>query len=202
MSNFTGRAALLAGTAYGSGKYHAFGGNFQIAAGNVGVAATVRLWGTPVRRSVKIASLISRLTTAGAGGFFQVAIYKADQQTNDPTGAPIYTSGSISTAAAGIVAAVVNQTLDPGYYWIGTQVDAAGAASIFVGSVSVEPGIMQDAGVRTNVNFLTNLGSVQGYSKAAPGGYGNWPVLTGNSNTDGLAEVFNQSIPIWGALVA
>jgi hypothetical protein len=203
MSNFTGRAALVPGAPYGSGKLYAFDGVYQIGAGNNGVAATVRMWGASIRRSVKIASLISRLTAAAAGGLFQVAIYRSDALTGDPTGPPIYTSASQSTAGAGIVAvAGVNKTLDPGFYWFATQVDATGAPATFVGSISVEPGAMQQGGVRTTANFLTNLGSFQGWSIAAPGGYGNWPTLTGNSNTDGLAEVFNQSIPIWGMLTA
>jgi hypothetical protein len=74
---------------------------------------------------VTIAALGAKITTIGAAGNFQVAVYAADATTGLPTGAPLAATGNISTgslfAASTTLASPV--LFPAGYYWFAEMAD-------------------------------------------------------------------------------
>lgn len=84
---------------------------------------SVRLLPFYVPSRLKIDRIGLRITTLAAGGNVRCGIYRHDAALGVPTGAPLCDSGSMSTASTGLVAATVDATLEPGWYWQGVIAD-------------------------------------------------------------------------------
>lgn len=194
---FTGRAAAPAAPPYASGRYYIADGLGRVTAGTAVTAATI-YW-TPgfIRRPVTIASLLARLTTLAAGGNVQFSLYAADPVTGYPTGAPLFTSASQSTAAAGVIEVAAALTLSPGLYWFALQCD--NSTAVFSTCDNGGFGYWVNIGTVATNNMLGVGSAVMGLSKA--GVFGTWPALTGNAANDGLAEQVNKP-PSWAFKVA
>jgi hypothetical protein len=170
------------------------------AAGAAGVSGTIRLTPGFIRAPVTIAALVSRITTLAAGGNMQYALYAADPVTNKPTGAPLFTSGSLSTAASGLNETGAALTLKRGVYWFGVQADASGAAAVLTGISPTSTGFTSLIGQPAASNLVQGGANIIGYIKA--GVYATWPQLTGNAATDGLTAVTASGCALWAFKVA
>lgn len=172
---------------YASGRYHAFEGESSVGNGSAAAAGTLRLVPYNVRRSVVAASLLVRVSTAAAGGNFQLLVYDSDPATNDPTGAPIYQSANQSTASvASIEISGVNLTLNPGkVYWIGVQVDTSGATAAFTMHSTANAVMTRLAGQTTAAN-AASVSQLTCITKT--GTFNSPPTLTGNRTTDSFTE--------------
>lgn len=169
---------------YGSGKYYYPDGRATAIAGIAAAAGTVRFLPGRIRKAVTISALCATITTAAAGGLFQVSVYAADPANGNPTGAPLVTIGSQSTTATGVIEAAASLTLQPALYWFAVQVDTTGAATVFLG-LSGGSGFQTDAGSATS----TGLGTAAPIAAMAKTGtFGTWPTLTGNLTTDSIVQ--------------
>lgn len=171
---------------YASGRYHAFEGATVVGNGSAAAAGTLRLVPYNVRRSVVAASLLVRVSTAAAGGNFQLLVYDSNPATNDPTGAPLYQSANQSTASvASIEISGVNLTLNPGkVYWIGVQVDTSGATAAFTMHSTANAVMTRLAGQTTMANAVAS----QLTCITKTGTFNSPPTLTGNRTTDSFTE--------------
>ncbi|HEY1605630.1 MAG TPA: hypothetical protein VGF77_08515 [Allosphingosinicella sp.] len=177
---------------YSSGRYYLpdRSPNLPNAAGAVGVSGTLYMMPGSLRKAATIASFVANITTLAAGGNFQIAIYAADATTGLPTGAPLYTSASASTAATGAIETSTGATLAAGDYWFCLQRD--NATVIFRSFVTTSLAPVQLVGASTG---LLALGAgAAGWTKT--GTFGTWPTLTGNQTTDGLTLATTAIVPM------
>jgi hypothetical protein len=186
-----------AASPYVSGAFHVPDGWERLATGAAAAAGTIRMVPGYVRRSVTFADLLARISTLSASGNFQLSVYAADPTSNWPTGAPLYTSGSQSTAATGVIdIASVNLAVAAGLYWFGVQADTNGASVAFIAPEAATTGLQRLVGAPTSVNILSSASNPIGVQKT--GTFGTWPTFTGNFTNDG----WTQSTTGVGAAVA
>jgi hypothetical protein len=180
---------------YASGYYYTPDGIYLTTAGATMVIGTIYLTPGYIRHAVTISALVTRITTLGTGNA-QISIYASNATTGDPTGAPLFTSTSQSTGAAGIIQVATSQTIGPGMYWVGLQVDNTTVIFETVGPQSI--GMQNISGLAASTNLITGSNAV-GLTKT--GTFGTWPTLTGNRSTDSLAEITSRP-PAWAFRVA
>lgn len=180
--------ALMGRPVYGAGKVYAPEGILSTGAGTNTASAVVRLHPGGIRRPVTVDQLSLELTAGAiAGGFFQIAIYKAHPVTGDPTGDPVYVSANQSTAAGGVLdIAVAALRLGAGEYWWGVMVDATAGGVAFRSPTDGWLAFANRAGCATSAQAVAAASTVI-LTKAAAG-YGVWPTFTGNRTNDGLAH--------------
>jgi hypothetical protein len=182
---------------YASGSWHVPEGFERLAGGAAAAAGTIRLVPGGIRKAVTIADLAVRINTTSASGNFQLSVYGADPSTNMPTGAPLYTSASQSTASAGLIdIASVNLALAISLYWFGVQADTNGASVAFIAPDVSTVFLQRLVGAPSSANILANAANAIGLAKT--GTFGTWPTFTGNFTNDG----FTQSTTGVGAAVA
>lgn len=159
---------------------------------------SIRLGAFRVKRSITISDLCVRITTLSAGGNVQLAIYASDPTTQMPTGTALCTTGSITTAATGLVSATISGSgvLVPGLYWFAVNSDNAVAvlAGYFNG-IAVETSLI---GTTTLAN-LSSAANVYSLSYTTPQTFGTWGSLTSASFTEapgtpGAALAFKVSV--------
>lgn len=164
------------------------------ATGTAPGASSMRMYPVRVRRAVTITDLALKVLTAAASGNVQVAIYAADAATLAPTGAPLFSSASQSTASTGVVGpSSVATTLAPGIYWFATNSDASAATAAYTSRGAGNTGQVELVGATTAANALNSGSVTNGYAKSQT--FGTWPTLTGNYTTDSLTEVTTATIP-------
>lgn len=183
---------------YGSGKYYYPEGRALTTANIAAAAGTIRFTPGRIRKAVTINALLATITTAAAGGLFQVSVYASDPANGNPTGAPLVTIGSQSTTATGVIETATSLTLQPGPYWWAVQVDTTGAATAFLG-LSGPWSFQSDAGSAT-ANGLGSAAPISAMSKT--GTFGTWPTLTGNLTTDSITQGSSGNAAIIGFKVA
>jgi hypothetical protein len=192
MSGFTSSAPA---TPYVSGEYFHPECIGVSANGAASANGTIRFTPGFIRTPVTISALVARITTLAAGGNIQYALYAADPVTNKPTGAPLFTSASLSTAAAAAMEAAAALTLKRGVYWFGVQADASGAAAVLAGVGATSTGFTALVGQPSSANLVQPANNIIGYIKT--GVFGTWPTLTGNAATDSLTAVAGGGCAIW-----
>lgn len=110
---------------YGANRWYPFING--IASPGLGVVSRAHFSPFTVRQVVTLSDMGVLLTTASAGGAFQLAIYDGDQAAPIPTGLPLaYTSNTLSTTSAAIVSGALNTNIQlvPGHiYWTGLACD-------------------------------------------------------------------------------
>ena len=89
----------------------------DLGAGTALSSTNMRLLPFYVPARLRIDRIGLRITTLAAAGNVRCGIYRHDATLGVPTGAPLCDSGSLSTASAGLVAATVDTTMEPGWYW-------------------------------------------------------------------------------------
>lgn len=195
-SNIGISSTAMPTTPYVSGQYHLPDGISRVSAGGAAAAGTIRMVPGVIHRKVTIADLLARISTLSASGNFQLSVYAADPVTNCPTGTPLYTSASQSTAATGIIdIASVNLTLNPGLYWFAVQADTNGASVVFI---APDPATVFFEQIVGSPNSSGILGTTNNCVFQKTGTFGTWPTLTGNQTTDSLTASTSSS----GAAVA
>lgn len=125
-------------------------------------------------------------STVVAGSNCQLAIYATDPVTGEATGAPIWNSGNLSTATAGVAQTItgLNFRLPKGRYWFAYMTSAAVTmvgrtpaqyrAGGFGDGWTLRGGVTADSfrwGPGTDVRYRTIT-------------FGTWPTLTGVKATD------------------
>lgn len=182
--------------AYASGRYYTPDGLILTAAGTTLAVGSIYLTPGYIRRPVTISSLITRITTLGAGNV-QISLYASDPVSGDPTGAPLFTSASQSTGATGIVEVATSQKLLPGLYYLAIQAD--NTVVVFQSISASTLGFETVSGLATSGSMI-GTANIIGFTKT--GTFGTWPTLTGSRATDALAETTSPRCPAWGFKVA
>jgi hypothetical protein len=169
-------AGLLFAVPYVSGRYYHIV-DAQIGNGGANAHNSMRFTPFIVRRSVTLQRLGIRIVT-GAAGNMQLAIYASNDSR--PSGAPLASTPSMSTASATIVESTFsggNVTLQPGLYFIGANTD--NASTVYQSYIIGE----------TFVNFLmggTSAAQTTGAFNTAVALYfisqtfGTWPTIPTN----------------------
>lgn len=191
-----GSAAQPAAAPYTSGRYYTPDGILTVTAGSAVTSGTIYMAAGYIRRPVTISALVHRITTLVAGGNVQVSLYASDPTSGYPTGAPLFTSASQATTAAGPIEVAVSQTLAPGRYWLALQFN--NSTNVFETIASNNVGYSNIIGLTATANLIAAT-NTSGLSKA--GTFGTWPTLTGNIATDSLSEIGNVA-PAWAFKVA
>lgn len=139
-----------------------------------------------------LSQLGARVTTAAAAGNFCMAIY-ANGATNQPTGAPLASTGNMSTASAAVVTGALgaNLQLTAGWYWIAIQCDNVTAQFMSLNTAHTVGGFY--AGVATLAD-LSNGITVFGTSWKATSTYGTF--ATSPPITEESTATSTQPIPI------
>lgn len=135
-------------------------------------------------------------TTVVASSNIRLAIYAADATSGLPTGAPIWTSSSLSSATASTVHVIssLSISLQRGKrYWFAIQYSAATSTANSGNSAATTDYGYYGAGGNNAAEFGTS--SMGCYLKSGIT-FGTWPTLTGNATTDGLSvSIANQLRP-------
>jgi hypothetical protein len=153
----------------------------NVSSGTAPGSGSIRLYPAYIRKTITISALGLRVITASAGGNVQAAIYANDPATNRPTGNPLASTASMSTASAASVSATASVTLSPGLYWFATNCDNATAA--FTGATTTVAQGSWLIGSATQANCLGNgSGTLSGLSFTQA--FGTWPDLTAGSFTE------------------
>jgi len=186
---------------YVSGEYFHPDGMLFAAAGVAGADGQILLTPGEIRRRVAIGSLVVRIGTAAAGGLFQLSLYASDPVTNKPTGAPLFTSSSQATDAAGAIEVTgVGLTLEPGLYYCAVQPNTAGAPAVFVRVNANSFGGLMVIGMTSTTNMLLSASNITGYQKA--GTFGTWPTFTGSGTAAPDSLAAGNNCPVWAFKVA
>lgn len=160
------------------------------AAGSSPAAGSVRCVPFILKSRVTMSDLGVRVTTLAAAGNVQVAIYANNPATMRPTGTVLANTGSLSTAATGVVSGAIsggNVTFEPGIYWACLNSDNSTAVFQFSGAGS---GIMGNlVGAATLVTLSGSAtGAIIGVS--TPITYGTWSSMTGAIFTESTNTSF------------
>jgi hypothetical protein len=116
-------AAALVIPPYLAGRYYSPPRQTLIGGAAVASAGTIHFSSLPILHRCTIDTLGVAITTAAAGGNFQIALYSRDPSNGDLT--LLRATGSASTAATGVVNATLTSPLPvtPGIYVIGFSLD-------------------------------------------------------------------------------
>lgn len=112
-----------------SGFYYAALAGCTAGASASGGNVSISMIPFEIEETITISELGGFVTTAAASGNFMLAIYANNYAIGRPTGTPLASVVNLSTAAATVVskALAANVTLQPGIYWIASQIDNATA---------------------------------------------------------------------------
>lgn len=206
----TGAFTTPAGGGGGSGLNPTYiANNFYFAAlgahaagtGSTVFATTVtRYFPFWVGQAITISQILLRIATANAGNI-QVSIY-ANSASNQPTGAPLGTTPSMSTAVSAIVAGVFASPVSlgaAGMYWLAYQCDNIVATFLAFDLVNTlgqwQAGVNNSADVFFNGSFTVPLWTTTG------GTFGTWvtnPTIvesSGNTRPIPLTAFKVSSVP-------
>jgi hypothetical protein len=155
--------------------YFPYGQYVGVAGANPG-AGSIRCLPGYFTRTVTTSTVGVRITTLSAGGNIQAAIYPNNPATNQPTGTPLVTSASMSTATAAFVTtAAVAQLTGNVIYWFCTNMDNATAAASSANVAS--HGTANLVGSLGSAGAMNGLGGASnGYNTVAT--FGTWGDLS------------------------
>lgn len=193
-----GGVAVVAPPAIPTGRWFLpEGSGLPGGAGLAGAQDNIRGYPVRLRRAITLTDLKTIVTTAAASGNFQIAIYAAHATTCAPTGAPLYVSGSVSTAGtapfeAGVTGLSV--ALAPGLYWLFTNCDANANAAVFRCRATGQALTSELVGSSVSATAVLSVINLTGFSKSQT--FNTWPTLTGSFSADGFSEVAAGSIPM------
>ncbi len=116
--------------------YNAIEGfNAQMTLAAVALNGKITFYPAYIRERITVSALGVRIGTTATGNV-QAAVYRNNPVTMRPTGTPVASTTSMSTASAVNVNAAVNVVLEPGLYWFGTNIDNATGRLIGYNSAS------------------------------------------------------------------
>lgn len=175
--------ALSVHPGYIAGNWYHSAPGAIVAAGTAFAASTIYALPFVLTKPIRIAALGARVTTASAGGNFQLAIYANNPATGRPTGAALVSTGNISTASAATASANVTAeaTLAPGIYWMAVNQDNAAAA--YQTLANTVPYTTALIGSTTLANVSSAAASVLMVLSVAQA-FGTWPDLSAASFTE------------------
>jgi hypothetical protein len=144
---------------------------------------TLRLTPVFVSHHATISELFVRLVGSQAGQNFALSIYGSDPATGVPTGTPLGSTASASTATAGNVAVALtsNVALNPGLYYVGLNCDHATPSFIYETQTCQLAHLLGAASLADLVHSTSEL--FGGFQIAQSYGSPTWPDLTGASLT-------------------
>lgn len=152
---------------------------------NPGIGS-IRLYPALVKKRCTLSNLGIRIA-AGATGNIQAAIYKNNPATGRPTGTPLVSTASISTAssATNVGSAAVVQ-LEAGLYWFATNTDNATSTMSSLLATSLNGSILIGSATPANV-----LGGASGnlIGVSTPATFGTWGDLTAATFTEVAAAL-------------
>lgn len=134
-----------------------------------------------------LSTLGARINTTSAGGNLQVAIYGDNPATHRPTGFPLVSSASLSTATAGPVSttqttsgATINVLLTTQRLWWCSNFDNITATANGFTSTPAMSALMGGTATQSNLQNTSNLMS----GVTVPQTFGTWPDLTSATFTE------------------
>ena len=139
---------------------------------------SIRLYPGYIKQRITINALGNRVTVLSAGGNFQVAVYANNAATNKPTGNPLASTTSLSTASVASVNAAVSVQLEPGLYWWASNCDNATATFSSLAPTGNASALIGDP---TQSSIASSGVGLLGYSVVQT--FGTWPDLTSGSFT-------------------
>jgi len=185
-------AAYLA-PAIPAGRWMVPEGITASSAGTAPGSGSIRMFAARIRKSIIITDIGARIITISGGGNVQLAIYAADATTLMPTGAALYSTGSLSTGSLATVSVgSLSIAVTPGVYWFASNCDNGTAALCTVNSAHNHQLMLYGS-----TSLATVMGSgagVAGLAKTQT--FGTWPTLTGSFSGDSLSEVVSQTVPL------
>lgn len=133
---------------------------------------------------ITISDLAAIITTASAGGLFQMGIYASDPVTAFPTAPPAASTGSISTTSTGLVTGDITGAdvrMPAGEYWAGFMADNATVA--FVTLAAFNTLSMSMVGSTSSASLGTTARTRPSYAVTGQT-FGTFPDLTGQALTE------------------
>lgn len=146
----------------------------------------VKLAALHIRQAVTLSELAIAIGTVSAGGNLQLGIYAMDATTRLPVGAPLATTGNLSTASAGMITGAIaggNVSFAEGWYWLGVAADNTTA------TYTVRSNSQTWDTTYIGSTTLSNLqsGSNRALAYTISGTFGTWPNLTSTPATEAIA---------------
>jgi hypothetical protein len=153
--------------------------------GSASTSTQTRMSPVVIADAITISQLGARVTTASAGGNCIFAIYASDPTTLLPTGLPLgQSAANVSTGTTANVASelTANVSLQPGLYWLASQVDNSTAtlqgitaASVYAAALVGGTQAQISSGGSTTLSYLQYVST-----------YGTWPDVTAAAITYGV----------------
>lgn len=175
---------------YVAGRWYLPQGVTTCGAGTAQGVNSIRLRLYYIPRQITIDTLGVNISTLGAGGNIQLAIYAHDTATGKPTGTALVSTSSITTASTGVVNAAASLQLGPGYYWFASNTDSA-AVVVRAEGAATAPSQSMNVGSTTQINVWGSSVLFGGYTFAQT--FGTWPDLTGQTMVD---NTVTTNIPV------
>lgn len=158
---------------YVAGRYYQpFGQGAPVAGGTLSAVLMYLGFGV-IKQRITVSQLGARLTTASAGGSFQLGLYNHNPATGKPS-TKVGNTGSGSTASATTVnvALPAATVIEPGNYWFAVEVDNGTAAFLSQGLTSGNHSSL--IGSDTNALGVSATQQMCGFSTNV-GAFGTWP---------------------------
>lgn len=160
------------------------------AAGNALTASVIRLHPVIIKQRCTIGSLGVWVQTGIASGNVQLALYASDPTTLMPTGNALGSTASISVASSTVnVSAALGAAaqVEPGLYWLASNVDATAGGTLVCSGISGAGSLMSSvigSATEANINGAANNNRL---FLTVSQTFGTWPDLTSASFTESTA---------------
>ena len=164
---------------YVSGNFYHGNTGVSLAAGAALATNTMRLIPFVLKARVSISEVAFRITTLAAAGNIQFAIYANNPATGRPTGNPLATTGSQTTAATGPFSVALTGgpiTFEAGVYWFAVNSDNSTVVCQVYAAAQVVAGYMIGSATLSDVTGAATTG-VMALSVASQT-FGTWGDLT------------------------
>jgi hypothetical protein len=152
-----------------------------------------------VRRQCTISDIQVNITTLSAGGNIQFALYASNPNTNAPTGAPLYSSSSVSTTLAGNIGCTgVGSVIEAGaVIWVFLNTDATAGVDLVTLIVALNNSSSFKSIVGTAAAFDTVSPNQNAQGAIKTQTFDTWPTLTGNYTADGFTDNEVANTPVF-----
>lgn len=175
---------------YVAGRWYVPIGVTSAGAGTAQGVNSIRLKLVYIPQQCTIDTLGVNISTLGAAGNIQLAIYAHDTATGKPTGNALVSTASITTGSTGAVNAAASLQLGPGFYWFASNTDSASVV-VRAETIATAPFQSLNVGSTTQVNVFGSSVFFGGYTFAQT--FNTWPDLTGQTMVD---NTVGTNIPV------
>jgi hypothetical protein len=159
---------------YVAGRYYLPFGQGAVTSGAALATGQIYLTFAIIKERITISQLGVRLTTASAGGNFQLGVYSHNTATASPGVLEGFTgSGSTASATLVNVATTAGQVLEAGPHWFAIQAD--NATAVFLAQALASPAHVALVGDPTAAIPAGTSNGSQTVGVSTPATFGTWP---------------------------